>query len=247
MENISHNSLINVNLLSANEDFYNNVFKKTERIISAAFYLSSHLESSKTYTTFKNLLDEQALTLHASNLRSLTITVGDTDALLPLQSSLVALDSTLTIMSGARVFNGALLVGLADEIDQVLRYLKHHVVGAVHEYISSSKKGGDSRPTLPRERAEVRPRRLRPNIPKNDMSSEAVLVYSDLGDRTTRIKTVLEAKPDATIKDLTDIITDVSAKTIQRDLNMLIDRGDVIRHGERRWSTYSLATSLKNN
>ena len=73
------------------------------------------------------------------------------------------------------------------------------------------------------------------------MSSDAIMVYSQLSDRTTRIKTVLEAKPEATIKDLTDIITDVSAKTIQRDLNSLIDSGEVIRQGERRWSKYSLA------
>jgi hypothetical protein len=245
MEYISHNSLISVTILSANEDFYNNVFKKTERIISAAFYLTTHLESSKTYTTFKGLLEEQALTLHHVNLKSLEVRVGDTAALVPLQAALVALDSTLTIMSGARVFSGGLLVGISDEIDQVLRYLKHHVVSGMSEATSGAKKGIESnRPSLTTPR-EIRPRRIRPNIPKNDMSSEAVLVYSDLGDRTTRIKTVLEAKPDATIKDLTDIITDVSSKTIQRDLNMLIERGDVIRHGERRWSTYSLATSLK--
>ncbi|MFM2339596.1 MAG: hypothetical protein RLZZ360_232 [Candidatus Parcubacteria bacterium] len=244
MEYIRHDSLIQVSLLSANEDFYNNVFKKTERIISAAFYLTTHLESSKTYTTFKTLLEEQALTLHGANLQTLAVRVGDSAALVPLQAALVAVDSTLTIMSGARVFSGGLLVGLSDEIDQVLRYLKHHVVGGTNEAILGTKKGIESRSSLQTPR-EIRPRRIRPHIPKNDMSSEAVLVYSDLGDRTTRIKTVLEAKPDATIKDLTDIITDVSSKTIQRDLNMLIERGDVIRHGERRWSTYSLASSLK--
>lgn len=245
MEYIGHNSLISVGVLSASEDFYNNVFKKTERIIAAAFYLVGHLESSKTYTTFKSLLEDQSLTLHQANLKSLEIRQGDAPALVPLQAALVALDSTLTIMSGARIFSGALLVGLSDEIDQVLRYLKHHVMtGSVDISISPRKgiEGKGSRPSTP---AAPRPRRIRPTIPKNDMSSEAVLVYSDLGDRTTRIKTVLEAKPDATIKDLTDIITDVSAKTIQRDLNMLIERGDVIRHGERRWSTYSLATSFK--
>ena len=65
-------------MLSANEDFYNNVFKKTERIISAAFYLTTHLESSKTYATFKGLLEEQALSLHSMNLKSLEVRVGDT-------------------------------------------------------------------------------------------------------------------------------------------------------------------------
>ena len=83
-------------------------------------------------------------------------------------------------------------------------------------------------------------RRSRPNIPSNDFSSDAVLVYSDLSDRTTRIKTVLDAKPEATIKDLSEIITDVSTKTIQRDLNSLIESGQVIRQGERRWSKYSI-------
>jgi hypothetical protein len=231
--------------MSANEDFYNNVFKKTERIIAAAFYLTGHLDSSKTYTTFKSLLESQALFLHTENLKTLSVVVGDTKALQPLQAALVALDSTLTIMSGARVFSGTLLVGISDEIDQVLRYIKHHVLTGDIGVQTLPKKSGEGRPALGGQSTNMRPRRTKTHIPKNDMSSEAILVYSDLGDRTTRIKTVLEAKPDATIKDLTDIITDVSSKTIQRDLNMLIERGDVIRHGERRWSTYSLAPSLK--
>jgi DeoR/GlpR family transcriptional regulator of sugar metabolism len=74
----------------------------------------------------------------------------------------------------------------------------------------------------------------------NDLSSDAILVYSELNDRTSRIRTVLDAKPNATIKDLSEIITDVSSKTIQRDLNSLIESGEVIRQGERRWSTYSV-------
>ena len=67
------------------------------------------------------------------------------------------------------------------------------------------------------------------------------MVYSQLVDRASRIKTVLEAKPAATIKDISEVITDVSEKTIQRELNSLIEKGQVIREGERRWSKYSVA------
>jgi DeoR/GlpR family transcriptional regulator of sugar metabolism len=67
------------------------------------------------------------------------------------------------------------------------------------------------------------------------------MVYSQLVDRATRIKTVLEALPEATIKDIAEVITDVSEKTIQRELNSLIEKGQVIRQGERRWSKYTLA------
>ena len=76
-------------------------------------------------------------------------------------------------------------------------------------------------------------------MPAGDISTDAYLVYSQLTDRAERIKTVLEAKPQATIKDIAEVITDVSEKTIQRELNSLIEKGQVVREGERRWSRYS--------
>jgi predicted HTH transcriptional regulator len=84
-------------------------------------------------------------------------------------------------------------------------------------------------------------RAKRVRIPEGDISSDAYLVYSQLTDRAERIKTVLEAKPQASIKDIAEVITDVSEKTIQRELNSLIEKGQVIREGERRWSKYSVA------
>lgn len=240
MEHNSQNSLIQFNTMSANEDFYNNVFKKTERIVSATFYVLSFIESSKTHDALIMVLKDRAVSLHSANLSVLSVREGDDAALRPLQYELAALESTLTILTGARLFGGAAVTTLQDEIDQVLRYLKNRVIGS-SDVVSSRHNYATPRPASDRTLTPPRPRRVRPNIPKNDMSSDAILVYSDLGERTTRIKTVLEAKPEATIKDLTDIITDVSAKTIQRDLNSLIERGEVIRQGERRWSKYSLA------
>jgi hypothetical protein len=240
MEHNSQLSLIQFNTMSANEDFYNNVFKKTERIVSATFYILSFIESSKTHDALIMMLKDRAVSLHSANLSILTVREGDDAAMRPLQYELAALESTLTILTGARLFGGGVVTTLQDEIDQVLRYLKNRVIG-LGDSVPSRQSYAAPRPTVDRTLTPPRPRRVRPNIPKNDMSSDAILVYSDLGERTTRIKTVLEAKPEATIKDLTDIITDVSAKTIQRDLNSLIERGEVIRQGERRWSKYSLA------
>jgi hypothetical protein len=231
-------SLIQIEYLSSDKDFYNNVFKKTERIISATFYIVSLIEQSKTHKVFETMITNHALALHEANVASLGERQGDSAALRTFSARLMALESTLTVLHSARLFSGEVLVTLSDEIDQVLRYLKHHVMHGGEGVATNRPKV-----RLP-ERTAVgsmsRPRRQRPNIPKNDLSSDAILVYSELGDRTTRIKTVLEAKPNATIKDLTDTITDVSAKTIQRDLNGLIERGEVMRQGERRWSTYSL-------
>ena len=58
--------------------------------------------------------------------------------------------------------------------------------------------------------------------------------------RQTAIIDLLKKKSDLTIKDFVKVITDCSEKTIQRELMELMEKGAVIKRGERRWSTYSL-------
>jgi DNA-binding transcriptional ArsR family regulator len=61
-------------------------------------------------------------------------------------------------------------------------------------------------------------------------------------DRKEAILSVLRAKGSSYIKDISTVIRDVSEKTIQRELQALIDEGSVKKEGERRWTTYSLAS-----
>jgi len=60
-------------------------------------------------------------------------------------------------------------------------------------------------------------------------------------DRSEAVLSVIRNKGKASIKDLSTVIRGVSEKTIQRELLALIGAGMVIKEGERRWSTYSLA------
>ncbi|HWH07190.1 MAG TPA: hypothetical protein VNU47_01540 [Candidatus Paceibacterota bacterium] len=59
-------------------------------------------------------------------------------------------------------------------------------------------------------------------------------------DRREAILSVLRAKGPSYIKDISTVIRDVSEKTIQRELQVLVQEGVVARSGERRWTTYSL-------
>jgi hypothetical protein len=61
-----------------------------------------------------------------------------------------------------------------------------------------------------------------------------------LKDRRDAILSVIKNKVRASIKDISAVIRGVSEKTIQRELLSLIRDGTVLKHGERRWSTYSL-------
>ncbi len=233
--NNQNDSLIYLKRLSANDDYYNIVFKKTERVASAVFYMLAHVELNERTKVHYNNLSDKAMALHEAVIASLNLYEYEVrDKIYPVQQALVILASTLHIATAARVITNDMEAVVDEEIDVVLRYIRNHYVNEAAPRISIS-----TETTKPKSTPRV-PRRTRPNIPANDFSSDAVLVYSDLGDRTARIKTVLEAKPEATIKDLSEIITDVSTKTIQRDLNSLIESGEVIRQGERRWSKYSI-------
>ena len=64
--------------------------------------------------------------------------------------------------------------------------------------------------------------------------------------RTSRkeaIVSVLKTKGPSSIKDISGVIRDVSEKTIQRELQTLVEEGSVSKKGERRWTIYSLTGS----
>jgi len=230
-----------VKRLSANNEYYSNVFKKTERMVSVVFYILSYIEKTEMTEFHIKVMSEKAMQVHEQSLLTLSLYEYEAkDKIFPFQQSLVALEGILRIANAARVLTDEVLALLLSEVDLVQRYLRNHfdnetplsmresLATTVHEKQKVERRVTTSRPA-------------RVAIPKGDISSDAHMVYSQLVDRAVRIKTVLEAKPEATIKDIAEVITDIGEKTIQRELNSLIEKGQVIRQGERRWSKYSLA------
>ena len=233
-----------VKRLAANNEYYSNVFKKTERTVSVVFYILSYIERKQETEFHIKTMSEKAMAVHEASLATLSLYEYEAkEKIFPFQQSLVALEGTLRIANAARVLNDEVLALLVGEVDLVQRYLRNHFVGAIPLTMRDTEgnSGGDiKRVTRTSLSSPSRPSRA--SIPKGDISSDAHMVYSQLVDRGARIKTVLEAKPAATIKDISEVITDVSEKTIQRELNSLIEKGQVVREGERRWSKYSIAT-----
>ncbi len=66
----------------------------------------------------------------------------------------------------------------------------------------------------------------------------------NLKGQTNRMSLILDyirTHKGASIKEISAVVRDCSEKTVQRELNELINQGLVRRVGERRWSTYELA------
>ncbi|GIW68573.1 MAG: hypothetical protein KatS3mg100_067 [Candidatus Parcubacteria bacterium] len=77
--------------------------------------------------------------------------------------------------------------------------------------------------------------------PTNAPRANLTTTRDESRSRRDAILTIIGHKGRVSIRDITDEIRGVSAKTIQRELNALIRDGLVLREGERRWSTYRLA------
>jgi DNA-binding transcriptional ArsR family regulator len=238
-------NIIQIKRLSSDSSYYTSVFKRTEKIVSVIFYILSETKTNTKTEPHIEIIKDRAFKTHELSLQTLSLQPHEqTAGLLNFQYALVSLESTLRVARTAGVISPEIFNLLLEPLDAVLRHLNHHYLKphgpTVEELGLSISEGGQPAEAKPRPQREPN-RQRRVNIPAGDISSDAYLVYSQLTDRAERIKTVLEAKPQATIKDISEIITDVSEKTIQRELNSLIEKGQVTREGERRWSRYSVA------
>ncbi len=88
--------------------------------------------------------------------------------------------------------------------------------------------------------ARTAPRKTAPSN-KGHLKDTTGTVQSPIKDRREAVMSVIQNKGKVSIKDISTLIRGVSEKTIQRELSALIETGIVVKQGERRWSTYSLA------
>lgn len=104
----------------------------------------------------------------------------------------------------------------------------------------------------PEIRTEMRPERelprpaerpaLPPREPRRELADHNSPGRGDAArdDRRKIIMALAKQKPAIQVTDVSRSIPGVSEKTIQRELLAMVAEGILVKHGERRWSTYSL-------
>lgn len=221
-----------------NEDYYRHIFKKTEKIVSVVFYILNNTETDKRSETHIGNIAGKAHFAHENALRSLEVKLANSKEVLEqFAQALVALDSTLRISSASGVIAQDVLNAVTAEIDTVLRSLSPYIASDTSMASMLSMQTAGSATSV-NAVSKPAPSTVRTSVQE---SSSSVTKQSNSPDRRTRIRTILEATGEATIKDISEIITDCSEKTVQRELNAMIEDRVVQRQGERRWSKYSIA------
>ena len=90
---MERDNLYEVKRLSANNDYYSNVFKKTERTVSVVFYILSYIErNEQTEFHIKNI-SEKAMKVHEASLATLSLYEYEAkDRIFPFEQTLVLWD-----------------------------------------------------------------------------------------------------------------------------------------------------------
>lgn len=220
-----------------NDNYYRHIFKKTEKIISVVFYILNNIDIDKKTETLISNVASKAHFAHENALRTLEVKPATSKEVLEqFAQSLVGLDSSLRVAASGAAIPSDVLPVVVNEIDTVLRGLRTYIQsnqGQDELFFAQSYPSvfSNELPATPTHREKRKP---------EAGTTPAAKTATPSGDRRERIKTILEAKGEATIKDISEIITDCSEKTIQRELNAMIDENIVKRQGERRWSKYSI-------
>jgi len=224
-----------------NDSYYQHIFKKTEKIISVVFYILNNIEVEKKSETHTSNLAAKAHFAHENALRTLEAKPASAKEILEqFAQSLIGLESTLRVVASAAVVSPEVLAVVSGEIGGVLRGLNQYINPT--DAFPSSLFGGSAEAHATRHgKASVEASLFRrTNAPQVGALASALPVVPPSNDRRVRILTILGAKGEATVKDISEIITDISEKTIQRELNAMIEENVAKRQGERRWSKYSL-------
>ena len=224
-------------------EYYKYIFKKTEKIVCALFYITRTDDSKDIKDQVITDIEESARTLLNVSINSLRQGMQtNSRAAFEIKLALVAFETKLRLASAAHVIGTEYLEVFVHEIDAVQRTLRKYLEESLsnplfmHETPMSPKPHGSVvRKVKDQETA------LAPSVSRGVMVPTVSVGQTVLKSRRERVLDVIRDKGEASINDITDVIKDCSEKTIQRELINLISDSIIVREGERRWSKYKLA------
>lgn len=223
----------------SDDNYYKYIFKKTEKIVCSVFYIISHSDKSQKIV-FESLTDAAKFALDSvlDSLRRERYAARE--ALYTLLSGLLALESNIRLAEAASLMSGDVADLLSSEIRAVSRALKQYLVYEREMAASlSDLSADDGFAAIPS--GFIRPRAMRRKGEETASSRTEPDTKGHHGQRRQAIKDILSADKELSIKDISNKMTGISEKTLQREINAMVNAGIILKKGAKRWSRYSLA------
>jgi hypothetical protein len=222
------------------------IYRKSERLAKAIHLITPAFRNSPA---LRDRMDQVAIGLVDAAI------LPPTEARDRLSRELLALSSVLSIARSGGLLSSmnAELIGREAHhlLQEVASYEEPRLfleeaptLAALAKDMSAQPSARRSETALPMPHAPraERAQRAEATPSKGQSQGQPRSAPSDKANgRREAILSILKSKGPSYIKDISTVIRDVSEKTIQRELQSLVESGEVTRTGERRWTTYSVA------
>jgi len=202
------------------------IYKKAERLASALYLVAPAFRDSVSLRTRVESL-AVALT-EAASLSGARLTEA-------LSRELLALSSLLTMAEAGGLLshmNGDLIIREAQALlTEVTLYEEPRLALAEPASLAA----------LARQALGATSVSRAPHVPQAGHTSAQRGGPRDQGHNSSRQDSILsfiKEKGSVSIKDLAGVVRGVSEKTVQRELQALIEHGQIEKQGARRWTTY---------
>lgn len=201
------------------------IYKKAERIAKAIHLVGPAFKDIKALR---------------ERIQKLAIDLVDASTLPPASSKEALSRELLTLQS---VLSMARAAGVLSPMNtEIIQREAHHLLQEIAGY-EEPRLSLEETPTLS-ALSKAAPaslkRELTMSVPVVNKGQNSIGHKKDKGGRRESILSLLRGKGAVDIKELSLLIRDVSEKTVQRELQALVDEGRVERTGERRWTRYAL-------
>jgi DNA-binding HxlR family transcriptional regulator len=230
--NQSRNDVGPIDFFSKDENFVF-IYKKTEKLATALYMVTNLFADVEPM--------KWTLRTKVSNLLSFIIgfkdilTLKDDEFSHEVKTKVLEIVSLLEIASRSGLVSNMNFSILKTEFMNMVNFLSESKKGRVHH--------GDLEENFFKPSQSIVKPQPRIYSVVHQVESKGQPVVLDTHKRTNRqniIINLLKKNKEISINDVSEVISDCSEKTIQRELISLIDMGLVKKTGERRWSKYSL-------
>lgn len=256
LHSYGHTDVPSVNSL-ANKALYDFANKKTEKLVTALYMVTDCMDTDDALKSKLRLLGVELLSdmFKLPSLSPIDKATHISNSQSRISELLSFIDIASTIGFISEMNSSILNREFKNLITELQSYQSKdtHFAFTLEDAMFEVEKKEESFPTIPSRndshgyKGQIIKRTYLPFSTTHKAQSLAPSVKSqtrilDKQDRSQKIVSVIKASPDSkigvSIKDIAIAFTDCGEKTIQRELNALVDKGLIKKIGEKRWSRY---------
>jgi DNA-binding transcriptional ArsR family regulator len=231
-----------INLAIFKDESFNYLYRKTEKISTALYMITNFFNSNDP---LKWDIRKKTVILLNSVMSLSTSTLSGRDQVMrEISSNLFHIISLFEIAFRSGFISQMNHDILKKEMEDLGSFLNDFDNKTFFEEKIPKRQEETIRPLI-KDTNNIKDNKRQYNVFNNKktqiMSVKENKIQNNNQERKEKIIEIVKQKGNVSVKDISEQITGVSEKTLQRELLKMVEDGILIKEGERRWSRYSIS------